>query len=292
MCHELQRETVTTGSFLNEQLRKSEMLKRVLSRVLLSCASIAAIAAGDVQAGMISIAGGSYVAVQAQHSSINGVDVLSQELIFDTHANLTAAVDNGSESVAMIDLVDSGSECILDLTTTHVRSGLPYDAAITSLYLDFTPTANVSYKASGFYQSGQATSYTSIFLTLQDNTDLMAPSLFVESHGSFSPQDSVYTLGVVGMDTNNSDGSLMGTLIAGHQYILSGQMIIQALNGVDDDGGDSANGRFTFIIGPPPKVPADPNAVPEPSSLLLCGIGSVVMSLAARRRRSVFSLNR
>lgn len=76
-------------------------------------------------------------------------------------------------------------------------------------------------------------------------------------------------------------GSTSGELIAGHSYgyYFSGE--IRHYNAAEGETATDARGSFTLSIqGPAPE------AVPEPSSLVLCGLGLGGLVWAARKRRA------
>lgn len=258
------------------------MMRRIQLGAL--CAAALMSFAAQLSAGMITVTNGSYVSALAQHSTTNGVSVDSADLDIGTNTTLNVSTDNGAANTTTVSLLEVNGQTVLEVNADHQRSGLPYDAAITTLYFDFTATANTTFVASGFYNFVQPGAQAFIGLTLTDVTAVNPnPNDFNFLESNSDTLVANVQLGGMTSDFFIADGSLSGSLIAGRQYVLSGQMGIQALSGLDNDNGATADGQFRFVIGDANTTP--PNAVPEPSSMLLYGIGSLALSIGTIRRR-------
>lgn len=134
----------------------------------------------------------------------------------------------------------------------------------------FTIDANTSYTAGGSYSNTGGVTYFGS--QLYDATaDVLLFESVQESHGGVA----AFTLGgTAGNFDNNFEGSLTGTLLAGHNYEWWSDAY--TLTGDSLDGGATASGGVTLTIG----------NVPEPSTMVLFGLGATGFSIASLRRRN------
>ena len=138
-----------------------------------------------------------------------------------------------------------------------------------SLYVAFSTDVDVPYTASGSYLNSSG--YTRLFSRLYDFT--------ADSYPYSSFQDSIgvpaeFNLG--GASGNNSNlfqGSLTGTLLAGHNYIWSGETYTQAY--LNSDLGAEAGGNVSLTIG----------VVPEASSMIVWSLLALTIAGASWWKR-------
>jgi hypothetical protein len=143
--------------------------------------------------------------------------------------------------------------------------------------LRFTVDSNTGYNASGNMlvdDNGLSSGRVYFHSYLRDLTTNTI--LFESQTHSQSTTDEFFTLGSLDGDlVNFQQGTLSGTLIAGHQYAWYSNAQIYAYP--DPDNGATATGFFSLTVGA---------IVPEPSSILtLTGLGLSFAAGGWRRRR-------
>jgi hypothetical protein len=141
--------------------------------------------------------------------------------------------------------------------------------AQTNATIYFIPDADVDYAISGFYGlfAGGAP-IVSLRLAIRD--DVAGPFVYEGVHSSRQIPGESFTLGGSGGNIFDiEEGGLNGTLLAGHQYILTLQTRLFAND--TPPSGASASGFVNIAF------------VPEPSSAVLVGAG---LAWLARRRRA------
>lgn len=195
-------------------------------------------------------------------------------------SHLVNAAGGDFYSRIQVDYAQSGGGETLSSDITQKRDGDVYDYSHEYSYTDFTVTANTTYNLSGYYNVHDVTSSGRVYFQtyLYDYTNGI--------HLSYDIQESYNTLnenivvgGAGGDSWNGSIGSLSGNLIAGNTYQYYWETLIQAYP--DGDGGASASGNFTLVLG------SDTAAVPEPASIAMWGIGALGMMFARRKRRQM-----
>ncbi|MEW4486662.1 PEP-CTERM sorting domain-containing protein [Thalassoglobus sp. JC818] len=237
--------------------------------------------AGFAQAGLVDVGGGSYIQASLRDGSSEAFLSDSGPLNFGPSKshNISTA---GISSTVNVGSIAAQGNFVLNLTTNQVRTGMVADGAYMQFGLFFTPTVNVSYAASGFYTASLGSGNSSLLFYLFDTTD--HSPLFQSALGSTGLASPYYTLGGMEGEFPYFEGSLTGTLIAGREYFLYGGMFMQASNG--GDNGDTANGAFRFVVSHPKYNKLPTNAIPEPTSFALFGIGSIGLLLRRRRQRA------
>jgi hypothetical protein len=162
----------------------------------------------------------------------------------------------------------AGGQTVLDFSFDHHRSGiLPSLASSKEAVLHFLALDDEPYALAGFYHvfnPGPDETGHSLFRVLLFDVLTMTNLSFTEGESH---------------DTSNAEYEVVpatGNLIAGHEYILAFEALIENNQG-DDDAGANATGRVTLTIGPT-------GAVPEPASLLVWGGIATAVGAAVCRR--------
>jgi len=167
----------------------------------------------------------------------------------------------------------SGGQTILSYDMNHRRTGNQYSFVRTeNTRLEFTADSDEPYQITGYYNIAHVgrNGIASLQVRLIDQTD--GVDRFWNWQTSVSTKNEQFVVGGKGGDsTNVLQGSLTGNLIAGHVYNFYFKCVTSAYPATDS--GASALGNITLTIG----------TVPEPSTLMLLGIGAI--SLLGYRRR-------
>jgi hypothetical protein len=174
------------------------------------------------------------------------------------------------------DFKESGQNATVDFTWSHSIEGVKDDEAYGYAYVTFRPDMDMRYEISGTYSvDGVAASrqYTEF-----GSGDL---SSFILAHSSKESRSTSNETLVVGSPTggdfqNNVVGSFTGELKAGQDYSLFNLWYIHAY---EDAGPSTATGSLRLSLSP-----LNAAAVPEPSTLLLMGIGACGVVLRNRKR--------
>ncbi|MEW4486661.1 PEP-CTERM sorting domain-containing protein [Thalassoglobus sp. JC818] len=259
------------------KLRKDEMPQSLTAKTVTICTMLV-MTATIAQADLVNVNNASNVLANIYEGSTATYLDDSGPLDASTSTTLNVSNGNGIQSTVNYNVLTSQTQYIFDFTTDHARTGMVNDGAGTLVGLYFTPTVNVSYTASGFYTALLGSGYSSLSFSLTDTTDLSV--LFQSTLGSNGLASPYYTLGGMEGELPSFEGSLTGNLIAGREYIFQGYMSMQAVFG--EDNGDTANGAIRFVL----STPTDPEAVPEPATFALFGIGSIGLLLQRRRQRA------
>jgi hypothetical protein len=184
-----------------------------------------------------------------------------------THTTLNVTSDGGNINKTTIDWSSGDGQTIFSFDMDHYRPGTQYSRTETELEaggLKFTANSNEPYKLSGYYDATDvgAPGDLQMYVELKDLGT--QATLFSNKQESNSTHNEQFALGSMGGDYVNSlSGSLAGDFIVGHSYLLTAVVFIEAYP--DRDSGVSALGNITLKIG----------TVPEPSTLLLIGIGAI-----------------
>ncbi|MGD9636324.1 MAG: hypothetical protein AB7G28_21485 [Pirellulales bacterium] len=191
------------------------------------------------------------------------------------------AIDGDTYSKNIIDWSIVGGQTILSFDSHLNRNGsLGTRAFFSVVNFEFVANETAPFEMSGYLsvtdvdpnKSGVVEHFASLY-------DYARPNyLFWSEHKSRNTHNEQLVLGEVGGDYVDAlDGSLTGTLLAGHRYDLQFVSLIQTGSSdfpSDADSGASAVGNFTLKIG----------TVPEPSSVALC---SLFAALGLIRRRQI-----
>lgn len=190
-------------------------------------------------------------------------------------------VDGDTYAKNVIDWSIVGGQTIFSFDTNYYRNGNRLAIASMTAGLEFVANETAPYELSGYLNVSDVDPSKSGIVEF-------GARLFDETSGSllFSNQlksrdshDEEFVLGGSGGDrVNGVEGSMMGTLFAGHRYSMNFIANIQTDSidfPGDADAGASAIGNLTLKIG----------TVPEPSAVALCSLFAVLGVI--RRRRVV-----
>jgi hypothetical protein len=168
----------------------------------------------------------------------------------------------------------------LTLDFDHVTAGSSNSSAYTFAEFLFTVDADTSYSLAGSYSftdnaAGTASETAGFYMYLYDLT-ADEYLLFENDHFGAALDDGTF---VFGDPASFPEGSLTGSLVAGHSYELYVEAIVR--NSFSDSSYPVfyGSGSFSLEIGE-----AQVAAVPEPSTLALCGVGAAVLAWRRRRR--------
>ena len=181
-------------------------------------------------------------------------------------------------SQVLVDYTQSGEGGSFSNDILQRRNGLVPDESRGDSIMTFTVGTDSTYNLSGYYDvtpDGSSESPGLVFLksSLYDTEDHIYLWYDEQHFANTSYVRSV--LGGNGGDIYNySTGSLSGSLVAGRIYEWSWSARTQT--DIVDDGGTSAVGNMSLVIG-----------VPEPASLAVWGFGALGMLFAYRKRRQV-----
>lgn len=201
--------------------------------------------------------------------SRNATEITSYHSAFVLPDSYTdSVVSGGASSTSEYDYTNDG----FLITFTQSREGNEGGSGQSNGQVHFSVDQNVDYEASGFYASVDLDGRElQLSLSLYD-WDLGA-FVFKSFQYSQTTVNESFTLGGSGGDYGNENfGSLLGTLLAGHNYQLNYGVSLRTIS-IDPTGTATAAGYLSFAL------------VPEPSTALLIGMGLVAMS-AARRHLS------
>ena len=225
-----------------------------------------------VQAGIFSREINNFPTGAELHAGTDwGVPVSSGESVLD----LPALYANTSR--VAFDFQESGQNSTLDFTWDHSIAGGTNDEAYGRAYVFLRPEVDLRYEVSGMYAvNGAAASYQN---TVLQDADFVNPPLLSSFKESRSTPNENLTVGsLVGGDfANNVSGTLTGDLLAGQLYVFDSLWYLHAYT---DSAPSIATGNLRLSLSP-----MNTAAVPEPSSLLLLGIGTCSVFARARRKK-------
>jgi hypothetical protein len=197
--------------------------------------------------------------------------------------NLTAS-RGSSSSTADASMTGSDSSFEYDISIQHAidnstgKAGPDYAETVVSV-LNFLASENATYTLSGLYEVGGASALeASVESYLYDLT--ASSFLFLDTTRSRNLSGSAsFHLGDVGDGNymNDTNGSLTGNLLAGHQYYfsLNARIINRSSSGYNSASG-AASGRYALEVGSA--------TAPEPGVLGLLGASLLGLGLTRRRR--------
>jgi len=236
---------------------------------LLVCFSAASADAGITMSS-------SNVYAEAYDAISSGNAIVFTGSAIPTHTTLDP-VNGDAYSKNAINWYESGSQTILSLGVDHRRTGTQYSYASSYAVLKFTANSNDPYEMSGWYDVSDVGANGEVNLDVQlvDLTSNVKP--FDNRQYSKFTLNEQFLLGSTGGDFFNTlAGGMTGSLIAGHNYQLNAYVQIQAYAAADS--GASSSGNFTLKIGTA--------VVPEPMTLLNCGVAWVAIFGVYRNKRS------
>ena len=190
------------------------------------------------------------------------------------------AIDGAANSSTNINWVDTGSGALFDFDMNHTRTGaLNSFSQSYEAVLRFTAGANTTYSLTGDYSADDITSAGRIYSYVGLRNISTNSFLFRDLNDSRNTLDESFMIGIGGEGDyhNLFVGSQTGLLVAGDQYELFFQNVIQAISIAD--GGASATGCVTLSIGGATGAGSCGSSVPEPMPLTMLGAGLAALGL-------------
>lgn len=228
-------------------------------------------------AGMVIASNGNYADLK-RLSGGYATDHFSSTSFPTSH--LVDATGGEFYSRIQVDYAQSGEGETLSSDLTQRKDGEIDDFSSGASRTSFAVTANTNYYLSGDYNVQDMTSSGEVYLYsyLLDITNGIF--LSVDLQVSHNTRNEHFVLGGSGGDASNySPGSLSGNLIAGNTYEYYWYATIHGYP--DADGGASAVGNFTLVLGDGAA------AVPEPASITMFALGALGMMFARRKRQQM-----
>jgi hypothetical protein len=183
----------------------------------------------------------------------------------------SSSIDGGTSSASEYDFSNDG----FSITFEHARVGTNDSYGQSFGRVLFSVDQNVHYAAAGSYAAidpdGRSVTLNADLLDLTVGSYLFEASQWSES----TPNES-FTLGLAEGDFYNlNTGSLVGTLIAGHDYRFFYSARVRTIPSASPLG---ATGSGSVFLGF--------TAVPEPDTAVLAALGLVVLTVSRRRSRA------
>jgi hypothetical protein len=163
------------------------------------------------------------------------------------------------------------SNSVFEFTFDHSRAGASGSLAQSTANIYFSVDETVDYELEGLYTTSDVGEAGTVLLFTWLLDDTAGTFAFANTQQSGSVPDESFTLGLEEGNVDNAlEGSLTGTLIAGHEYELSVWSYIESSSG---DSGATATGSVRLHF------------VPEPSAVSQLAAGLAGLLGLARRRK-------
>jgi hypothetical protein len=237
------------------------MMPRFIALMLLLCACAPASAA-------VVISSDDTFAQVVSGSSNNTQDLMN------TGGTVASANLLGYSSTTTSSFSTVGNSAAFSGSFVHVRSGAHADDSQGAVSAYFTPDVDVSYTASGTYSNSGG--FTELNSGLYDYTTYYPTALYYSSQQSAGGPAAFTLGGTAGNYGNYFEGSLTGTLLAGHLYFWGAGAYTQAYPNADLGANAGGSVSLTFSA----------TVVPEFSSVFVWSLLAVTIGGAGWWKRS------